>query len=145
MALSSLWKSTMLFLWTIISMLQFYDLKTNSASKKVNNVTVVYISYTTQKWYDLVANYNKNIVLLGKWHLLIFFNRQSLEFLHVLRIFVCINEQKLINKSFNMQNLAEKISCNIKLFRHVPCKYIRWSEESKFQMTVFRLNIEWPI
>ncbi len=40
---------------------------TISASNPINNLNCVFISYLPQKWFDLVVNYNKNIVLLIKY------------------------------------------------------------------------------
>ncbi len=56
----ALGKSAMLFLWMVVSGLLFYDLNiTISASKPINKLNEVKISYATQKWCDLIVNYKK--------------------------------------------------------------------------------------
>ncbi len=77
--------------WTVISMHSFYGLNTTfSASKLITNLNCVFISYTSQRLCYYNANYNENIVLLGKWlrewlpqRLL---NRKSLELSHSVTI-----------------------------------------------------------
>ncbi len=60
-------KSVVLFFKQSFLCFVFYGLNTTfSASKSITTLNCVFISYTPQKLSDWVANYNKNIVLLGK-------------------------------------------------------------------------------
>ncbi len=76
---------------SVISMHSFYGLNTTySASKPITNLNCVLISYTLQMLCYYNANYNKNIVLLGKcqweWLPQRLLNWKSLEFSCVVTI-----------------------------------------------------------
>ncbi len=154
---------SVMFLWLVICLLQFYGLNTTfSASKLITLPEWFRILYMPQKVSDLIVNYNKtlfhwanadengSLCLLQQeisWNLTL-----SENFAHAQK------SKTIPTKVFNTVRHAKDgqktyILYIFKVFQHVPrCKYMRWlvvNIEFKSMYYIswwfLRLNTEWLI